>query len=1282
MSLSQLFREGAKGTVSRAKEAAETPFTTTSQLQESSFEADLMREPEQKDSPGWTENMFVDTAVAPVRGVLDMVDGVIDLADTITPFLGDWYDDEFELNSILPYGLGESKTIPGGLVSGATQFLSGFLGFGLGAAGWAGRLPGIAKATQAARLAGPTSKLAKTGKYVVKPMVAGAITDFTAFEGQEERLSDLFQGNESLLGNFTSYLSYTGNEDDTELEGRLKNVIEGLVLEGVVGGTLYAMVKSIKSLRKYKQEKAKGKDPEEAGKAAYEDLKQDDEGQLLFEFDPTEKPTTDVDADPALVDSPFKTRENEVDQVTLNKKTIDKLEQRIAQNQKEFNERETGQLQFNIKETEEGASEMSTPKTRGGDQAVDASYEVIAKSIEDLTDEASSSADTLAVMIAGRQALAKLKNARKVYSADVLNGITQTVAEKSGNVKVSLEKIREGEDVSTHEQWLAENASAYLVMRKSAENVVNVAKKWEGDIYSNEATIEVADALAAFDEAARVNSIRATRDSAGLFYRKVLKRGVKGAFENKRFKRVKSPQPGADIKDYTAFLQERLGQKDIKKLVSQLVNASTLNDVEKITSLKRIARKTAGRKMLDITTEFWINSILSGPTTQIVNVMGNMLTNAMMVGERSIGALLSGDKELAKATIKYAYSSETFFEALKAAAIAFKTDESRLMRGSRQFDESDSGLKERSITAENIPLPGNIRLSNESTLGAAVNFFGNVARVPSRFLVGGDEFFKNMAFRQYLRTEFAMEAMSKPEIAKNGKAIAAYVETEMKKTMNKAGTYYSEMGRILEANRVLDEQGLKYGDGREKAMEEILDQKFDETRSAMAERAARYTRKSTFTSNYNELQVPALESMGNLGATILKAHPELRFIVPFLKTPLNIVNFGLERTPIGLAMYGLKKHRERYRKIMDEGTPQEKAELRGRIATSVLTTAFTLAYVNSNAEFITGAGPQSRQERDILRKAGWQPYSFKTPEWFPEALGGEQYISYQRLDPLATMLTMAADFRDYQKFEIPDDNDENAAINFANMAMIYAVNLTDKTFLKGVNNMFNVLREPEYYGPKLFKDVAAGFIPNIANQLQNTDTEIIVREARTVADATLRRVPGKSKDVAPKRTVLGDVITRDNPGGILGSTLNPFYVSKVKNDAVDNELAKLGHGFKMPSKKLFNIPNIDLTKIASTKGKYDTYDRWMELRGTVKIGNKTLRQRLKDLIGKEGYQKLADEDYYDSTAMKSPKIKAITEIINRYSSKARFELMKETPELQEKYKEAMRTKRDYLQNKL
>ena len=99
MSLSQLFREGAKGTVSRAKEAAATPFTTSAQLQESSFEADLMREPEQEDAPGWTENVFVDTAVAPVRGILDMADSVIDLADTVTPFLGDWYDDEFELNS-------------------------------------------------------------------------------------------------------------------------------------------------------------------------------------------------------------------------------------------------------------------------------------------------------------------------------------------------------------------------------------------------------------------------------------------------------------------------------------------------------------------------------------------------------------------------------------------------------------------------------------------------------------------------------------------------------------------------------------------------------------------------------------------------------------------------------------------------------------------------------------------------------------------------------------------------------------------------------------------------------------------------------------------------------------------------------------------------------------------------------------------------------------------------------------------------------------------------------
>ena len=191
---------------------------------------------------------------------------------------------------------------------------------------------------------------------------------------------------------------------------------------------------------------------------------------------------------------------------------------------------------------------------------------------------------------------------------------------------------------------------------------------------------------------------------------------------------------------------------------------------------------------------------------------------------------------------------------------------------------------------------------------------------------------------------------------------------------------------------------------------------------------------------------------------------------------------------------------------------------------------------------------------------------------------------------------MGADLRDHIKYENPNPNEGPTFPLYAAAARSYAVNLTDKTFLKGVNNLFNVLRDPEYYGPKLFKDIGGGFVPNILNQSKNLDAEIVVRESRTISDNLLRRVPDFEQNVAPKRTVLGEELTRENFLGQYGvGIFNPFYVSTEKKDKLSKEMASLSYGFSMPSKTLFGIPEINLTEIKSTKGNYDAYDRLLEL---------------------------------------------------------------------------------------
>ncbi len=101
----------------------------------------------------------------------------------------------------------KNKTVAGGMVRGVTQFVAGY--------GAVGKSLKLAKATT------------KTGA-VVKGLGQGAATDFVAFDAHEDRLSDLVQSVPALQNPLTDWLE--AEADDSILEGKLKNAVEGLGL--------------------------------------------------------------------------------------------------------------------------------------------------------------------------------------------------------------------------------------------------------------------------------------------------------------------------------------------------------------------------------------------------------------------------------------------------------------------------------------------------------------------------------------------------------------------------------------------------------------------------------------------------------------------------------------------------------------------------------------------------------------------------------------------------------------------------------------------------------------------------------------------------------------------------------------------------------------------------------------------------------------------------------------------------------------------------------------------
>ena len=138
-----------------------------------------------------------------------------------------------------PEGIGENLT------EGAARFVTGFIG--------------PSKFFKAAGLGGSITKVGLRG------MAAGAVTDLTVFDPAEGRLSDmLVEFNSPVLNNaVTQYLAT--DEDDTEMEGRVKNVLEGML----IGGPLEILfgIKAFKKAKKTKDIAEKEKIYKETGEA-------------------------------------------------------------------------------------------------------------------------------------------------------------------------------------------------------------------------------------------------------------------------------------------------------------------------------------------------------------------------------------------------------------------------------------------------------------------------------------------------------------------------------------------------------------------------------------------------------------------------------------------------------------------------------------------------------------------------------------------------------------------------------------------------------------------------------------------------------------------------------------------------------------------------------------------------------------------------------------------------------------------------------------------------------
>ena len=335
--------------------------------------------------------------------------------------------------------------------------------------------------------------------------------------------------------------------------------------------------------------------------------------------------------------------------------------------------------------------------------------------------------------------------------------------------------------------------------------------------------------------------------------------------------------------------------------------------------------------------------------------------------------------------------------------------------------------------------------------------------------------------------------------------------------------------------------------------------------------------------------------------------PVLRLILPFLRTPANLVSYGLARSPAALLNHNM------WRNLASKET---QALASDQIARAFLGTSVAGALVYVMRGRITGSAPRNPAERDKFFREGKLPYALKF---------GDTWIQYSRLEPFNQLLSQVAAYHQYME-EREDPNELDVAELVMSMADTIGSNLVSQTYLSGIADFMEFGSNPKIYAQKYIGRLGGSLI---------TPASAMMRTIAQAQDPVFRRpkgggpfgmgetltagmpdiLPGDwgdtgSKTTQPVITAFGEEALRREPGSMLKtwlSLLSPIQFSEAQQSGLDDELGRLGVNVGFASR---NIGEVELTP--------DQYTQYQRMAG------QRIHEALQKEIRKESYARRSD----------------------------------------------------------
>lgn len=585
-------------------------------------------------------------------------------------------------------------------------------------------------------------------------------------------------------------------------------------------------------------------------------------------------------------------------------------------------------------------------------------------------------------------------------------------------------------------------------------------------------------------------------------------------------------------------------------------------------AVNQFVAKTWGAATKDALQEAWINGLLSGPKTHLVNVMSNTLVAFQQIMERGVAekiAGMRGGEVVNGESVAMAYGMiSSLKDAFRLAGKAFRTGDQQAVLG-----KVDLPNREPAIHGDWL------RETGHSGLASAVDFIGHTARVPTRLLGAEDAFFKTIGYRMELHAQ---------------------------------------------ALRQANAEGLR-GPEAARRMAEIVNNPPESIRLAAAD-AALY---STFANQ-----------TGKIGQAVIGFRdkvPGAFFILPFVKTPVNIARYAFERSPAAPLVGQWRDD------LAAGGARRDLALARMSTGSAIMLVGADLA----DRGLITGAGPDDQGEKENWLRQGKKPFSVKV---------GNNWISYDRMDPLGMTLGFAASIAELsRRYDIePEEMDEVNEV-VASAVTAVANTVVNKTYMRGISSFFEAITEGKTNPEAVqgwMRQFSGSFVPSVAGTVEQI-VDPVQREQMKLFDAAQAKIAGLSNKLTPKRDLWGEPIKSDSP---VYDALSPVQISPEKESAIDKEMTRLNTNIQRISKRV-NWDGVDV----NLRDWPEVYDAYTELAGN-KLKHPAWGLGAKDFLDKVvtgEHEMSAIYDMLPSTrrAMDGGKAAYIAKTISDYRALAR-----------------------------